>query len=229
MTRISRRSFLKGTASLAVMGVLGGCTQQEGAEKTPEDVPETSNYNATSQNGLCSLDFSAMEKLTTDVAVIGGGGAGICAAIAAAQNGAQVLLREKLGMLGGATILSGGKIPATGTEEQRAYGVEDDTVEANARDILRPNNYSVREELVYTVCENAKDMVEWTRSMGVNWSIMDSLYYGQSEYRMHNAEGNGAGMTKAMIDTLNSMDTITTKLEFSVNGLTLEKGTVTGC
>ena len=58
---------------------------------------------------------------------------------------------------------------------------------------------------------------------------MDSLYYGQSEYRMHNAEGNGAGMTKAMIDTLNSMEAITTQMEFSVEGLTLEKDMVTGC
>ncbi|WP_303015720.1 FAD-dependent oxidoreductase [Holdemania massiliensis] len=229
MTKISRRSFLKGSASLAVLGVLGGCAQQNDSGKTPENTPAAPKYNATSKTGLCPLDFSKMEKLTTDVAVIGGGGAGICAAIAAAQNGAQVLLMEKLGMLGGATILSGGKIPATGTEEQLAYGVTDDTVEANARDILRPNNYSVREELVYTVCENAKDMIEWTREMGVKWTIMDSLYYGQSEYRMHNAEGNGAGMTQAMIDTLNATEAITTLLEFSVEGLTLEGDVVTGC
>ena len=77
MNKISRRSFLKGTASLAVMGVLGGCAEQGASPKGPEQSPEAANYNATSKTGLCTLDFSKMEKLTTDVAVIGGGGAGI--------------------------------------------------------------------------------------------------------------------------------------------------------
>lgn len=230
MGEISRRSFLKGAASLAVLGAVGGCADNDKPAHSPQGPTNPSvSYNATGSEGLCNIDTSKMEKITTGVAVIGGGGAGICAAIAAAQNGAKVVLMEKLAMLGGATILSGGKIPATGTDEQLAYGVTDDTVGANARDILRPNNYSVREELVYTVCEKAKDMVEWTREMGVHWSIMDSLYYGQSEYRMHNAEGNGVGMTNAMINTLNSMSEITVNLEFTVEGLTLNDDTVTGC
>lgn len=38
---------------------------------------------------------------TTDVLVVGGGPAGVCAAIAAARNGAKTLVIEKSGMLGG--------------------------------------------------------------------------------------------------------------------------------
>lgn len=128
----------------------------------------------------------------TQVLVIGGGGAGISAAIAAAEQGAQVLLLEKLGYLGGATIISGGKIPAANSKQQQEKGIED-SVEALARDILRPSNYSARQELVYTVAENATPVAEWLESMGVVWTLMDSLYYGQTEYRMLNAEGNGAG------------------------------------
>ena len=45
-------------------------------------------------------------------------GAGISAAIAAAEEGAEVLLIEKLGYLGGATIISGGKIPAANSKQQ---------------------------------------------------------------------------------------------------------------
>lgn len=49
----------------------------------------------------------AME-LSADVIVVGGGGAGISAAISAAENGASVILIEKSDMLGGNTRISGG-------------------------------------------------------------------------------------------------------------------------
>jgi len=42
-----------------------------------------------------------MEKITTDVAVIGSGPGGIAAAVAAARTGARVVLVERLGFLGG--------------------------------------------------------------------------------------------------------------------------------
>ncbi len=44
----------------------------------------------------------------TDVLVVGGGPAGICAAIAAARNGARVILAERYGHLGG--LASGGEV-----------------------------------------------------------------------------------------------------------------------
>ena len=37
----------------------------------------------------------------TDVLVVGGGPAGLCAAVSAARNGAQVILMERYGYLGG--------------------------------------------------------------------------------------------------------------------------------
>ena len=44
----------------------------------------------------------------TDVLVVGGGPAGLCAAIAAAHNGARVILAERYGHLGG--LASGGEV-----------------------------------------------------------------------------------------------------------------------
>src|SRR5712691_12980517 len=44
----------------------------------------------------------------TDVLVVGGGPAGLCAAIAAARNGARVVLTERYGHLGG--LASGGEV-----------------------------------------------------------------------------------------------------------------------
>ena len=71
----SRREFLKGAGVLAAVSC-GGALKAE---------PPRS----------ASADYA------TDVLVVGGGPAGVCAAIAAARNGAKVLVVEQSGMLGG--------------------------------------------------------------------------------------------------------------------------------
>ena len=45
---------------------------------------------------------------TADVVVIGGGNAGLAAAVSASEKGASVILIEKMPMLGGNSIRSGG-------------------------------------------------------------------------------------------------------------------------
>jgi fumarate reductase flavoprotein subunit len=62
-----------------------------------------------------------------DVIVIGGGAAGMSAAIAAHDRGVRVLLFESETKLGGSTALSGGWFFAAGTSVQRAAGIVDDS------------------------------------------------------------------------------------------------------
>lgn len=68
----------------------------------------------------------------TDVAVIGFGAAGACAAIEAAATGAEVILFERNSGSGGASALSGGEIyigGSGGTDAQRAAGFDDSTAD----------------------------------------------------------------------------------------------------
>ena len=53
--------------------------------------------------------------LETDVVVVGGGGCGLTAAIAAAKGGAEVLVLEKQGRPACNTARSGGMVPAAGS------------------------------------------------------------------------------------------------------------------
>ena len=57
-------------------------------------------------------------EATSDVVVLGGGGAGLTASITAAQNGAKVILVEKAGSLGGNTLIAGQGFNACDPERQ---------------------------------------------------------------------------------------------------------------
>lgn len=70
-------------------------------------------------------------ELKTDVLVVGGGGAGLSAAIRADQEGLGVILIEKNAMLGGHTALSGAYSLITGSKLQKEkYGITNDTVKS---------------------------------------------------------------------------------------------------
>ena len=59
----------------------------------------------------------------TDVLIVGGGGAGLAAAIEAAKQGVKVLLLEKARHLGGETLVAAGIFVTAGTSLQRQAGI----------------------------------------------------------------------------------------------------------
>ena len=58
-----------------------------------------------------------------DVIVVGAGGAGLSAAVSAAEAGAKVLLLEKMPHIGGNTRISGGFYACVGLVRQKRQGL----------------------------------------------------------------------------------------------------------
>ena len=220
MGNLTRRDLLKGLAigsiTAASAGALTACAPTQKQEKG-----DVSKVVGELKYAKRKNDVANMTQSETDVLVIGGGGAGICAALSAAEQNVQVTLCEKTSVLGGATMLSSGKIPAVGTKQQIAMG-EADSVGACVIDIMRPSNYSVRPDLVYTVTEQSSDIVEWTESHGAVWSLDTALYYGQTAHRMHTTENTGKGLTDALIASMTSKQNIKQMLSCEILGLVLD-------
>lgn len=105
----------------------------------------------------------------TEVVVVGAGAAGLSAALEAANNGAKVILVEKLAMTGGSTARSGGKVQAAGTDIQKANGVEDNA------DLYYNHLMSVGENKVdpvktRLVADNSLTDFNWLVENGVEFS-----------------------------------------------------------
>ncbi|WP_418058189.1 FAD-dependent oxidoreductase [Pimelobacter simplex] len=101
-----------------------------------------------------------------DVIVIGGGGAGLAAAVSAAERGRSVILFESEGELGGSTQLSAGMFTAAATSVQKALGVED-TVERFFQHYMDLNQWLLKPGLVRRFCELTGPTLEWLLDLGV--------------------------------------------------------------
>lgn len=122
----------------------------------------------------------------TQVVVVGSGGCGLTAAIAAAQGGAEVFVLEKQERPLSNTARSYGMIPAGGTRFQREAGVNE-TPEDFASDILNKNKHQSDPDTTLHLTRTAVDLVHWlVDEVGVTLHFVDDfLYPGHSTPRMH--------------------------------------------
>jgi fumarate reductase flavoprotein subunit len=118
--------------------------------------------------------------------IIGAGAAGLCAALAASEQGIEPVVIERDAVPRGSTALSAGLIPAAGTRFQRAKGITD-SHELLAADITRKAHGEVDAAVVRAIADNAGPTVEWLAdAYGFPLSVIDDFNYpGHSALRMH--------------------------------------------
>jgi fumarate reductase flavoprotein subunit len=103
---------------------------------------------------------------TYDLVVVGGGNAGLPAAIFAAQRGARILVVEAASVLGGTLFLSTGQMSAAGTKLQKAKGIHDDP-EVFYGDIMRISKGTADPVLVRLAVENSAATFDWLTDHGL--------------------------------------------------------------
>ncbi len=120
------------------------------------------------------------------VIIVGGGAAGLVAALAAREAGAEVLVLERDHLPRGSTALSAGLIPAAGTRWQRAAGILDSTTQF-AADIMAKAHGEPDPALVASLTERCGTVLEWLADAhGLPFSVIaDFNYPGHSAHRMH--------------------------------------------
>lgn len=106
-----------------------------------------------------------------DVVVVGGGGAGLAAAIEARAAGRTAALLEKNERLGGSTAWSIGSITVTGTPHQRRRGIEDNAADhwadmpGFAGELAARDNDALRRIL----CDEGPAAFQWLLDSGIRF------------------------------------------------------------
>lgn len=102
-----------------------------------------------------------------DVVVLGAGGAGLAAAVSAAEEGARVLVFESEGEVGGSMLQSAGMFTAAGTSVQAALGVED-SADRFYQHYMDLNQWRLQPALVRRYCQMAAPTFEWLLGLGLD-------------------------------------------------------------
>jgi fumarate reductase flavoprotein subunit len=160
-----------------------------------------------------------------DIIVVGGGGAGMTAALAAHQAGASVIILEADKKLGGATWLSGGVVYAAGTSAQRKLGIED-TPQAMYDYIMTLNAWQTRPDIIRVFAERSAEAVEWLVSLGAEyqWVVKSGV---DTVPRGHCTVGAGVTIGDLLRNEVGAKN-IQTALNTRVERLLLEEGRVVG-
>ncbi len=101
--------------------------------------------------------------------MVGGGGAGLMAAVTAAERGMKVILLEKGRQLGGTTALSVGSISASQTSYQAAAGIEDSPARHVADLEAATQRFGIEDDppLRALLAEHVGETVEVLKRLGV--------------------------------------------------------------
>ena len=201
-----RRGFvgaaLAGTMGVAVSSFLAGCSAP------------------TSSSDSQEWDQEA------DVVVVGAGGAGLAAAIEAANAGASVLLLEKASAVGGDSALSDGILGGWGTKLAKEQGID-----ADADDVYRwftrhPEWYGPKDPAIARVlADKSGETIDWLQEMGVPFLKEVGPLFGYTELPViHHVDGKGAEMVRVLAETAEKAgvgtltDTSATKLVADADG-----------
>jgi len=144
-----KKKYLSIIAAISLLtGLVAGCT--------PDSTPSTTTPETSSK----SQDY--------DVVVVGGGAAGLTAAITAAEEGASVALLEKLSFVGGSTMLSGGIVYGVNSEIHKSAGVED-TPEDLANYWYSRAQEKNDLDFLKLVAEHSGETIDWIVERGVKF------------------------------------------------------------
>ena len=163
-----RMSALLLTAAMVLGGCSSGGGNQQAGNTTPTTTAETTTQAQTEAETEAEAEAVYDEVKEADVVIVGAGGAGLSAAIAAADEGAEsIIIVEKLGKTGGSLNFTSGSMSGAETIIQELDGITD-TKESYIEDILSNGADLGDRELIEIFVDEDVDAIQWLWDHGLS-------------------------------------------------------------
>ncbi len=217
--------------SLAVDAVSGATHVSEGILEAVEKALAAAGADIAALKAAApkaAAEKKAVEK-SADVIIVGGGGAGLAAAVEATANGAKVIVIEKTAILGGNTLVNGGIYNCPDPALQEPKGIKD-SVELFIKQTYEGGDRQADLKLVTVLCSNAYSGLQWLKDLGVKFQDAITQGPGSLYPRTHDTvNGTGADLIKAYAAVLAKRpDACEIMMKTTGNSLIVENGKVVG-
>ncbi|PXW46781.1 fumarate reductase flavoprotein subunit [Erwinia sp. AG740] len=217
------RSRILEANSPHVDAVTGATVQSEAVKKAVSKALARSCKAAIVEEGGDPAEMDCY-----DVVVIGSGGAGLAAAIQACDDGARVLIVEKMSSIGGNTIKASVGMNAAGTRFQKMRGIVDDK-QRFYEETLKGGKQKNNPDLLKRFVEGAPMAIDWLAERGIELNDI-TITGGMSVDRTHRpADGSAVGgfLISGLVKNINKRN-IDVMLETAVIDILHDAGAVTG-
>lgn len=222
MKRHTRTTFL----ALLLALVLTACSAAPTAVTTTA-APETTAVEAASPETTAPHETESAAQAGTDVpvetelVVVGAGGAGLAAAIAAADGGAQVTLIEKMAFVGGTTVMASTAYNAGGSSIQLSM---DEPYTADDYYDKLTSGVGYEDPRNRNLADLSGPACDWLSGLGADLGKVQN----GSQHTTSDGSAFGPALVAALSDAVDARDiTLLTQTE-AVSLLTDESGAVTG-
>ncbi|MEJ8302639.1 flavocytochrome c [Saccharibacillus sacchari] len=218
MKRNSKTLTILLMLALSVMLVIAGCgnsagtTTQEAAgtdsSTTAEGTTSTDQAADTDQTTAAAdkeeteatsgasetVGYTPLDQLqeSYDIVIIGGGGAGMTAALEAKAAGMNPVIFEKMEAAGGNTLKSSSGMNASETKFQKEQGIEDSN-DLFFDETLKGGHDTNNQEMLRYFVDNSASAIDWLDSQGITLDNI-TITGGMKEKRTHRpTDGSAVG------------------------------------
>ena len=133
-------------------------------------------------------------QLETDIVIIGGGGAGLPAALTAHEKGSRVVVVEKRNVVGGNALMAEGFFAAESPAQKRLL------IDAKRDELFKKaldySHYKVDPRILRVFINRSGDTVRWIEEKGYRFDRVVPFYPNQVPLVWHIVDGHGATLIK---------------------------------
>ncbi len=166
------------------------------------------------------------ERLECDVAIVGAGGAGLAAAVAASEQGARVIILEKRRKPGGNSAMAEGFFAVESPVQRKSL------IDARRDEFFRKAmdycHWTLDPRIIRAFVDKSGDTVRWLQEKGLQIDAITAYYPNQNPMVWHCPDRRGAVVVETLLRSCDSLGVMIRSETAAKKIITDELGRVVG-